>query len=135
MLDTSLYRCQATQFGGAVVPLSDEEQRVLDEIERQLYETDPQLAHTVRTRGQVDAPRRARWAGLAVVAGLSILVAGFRTSVIIGLLGFAVMFAGLVIAQQALRDLAGERGSVWAQRVRERAAERNALRRRRPPQG
>jgi Protein of unknown function (DUF3040) len=32
------------------VPLSEEEQRVLDEIERQLYETDPKLAHEVRTR-------------------------------------------------------------------------------------
>lgn len=116
------------------MPLSDEEQRVLDEIERQLYESDPNLAHNVRTRRQSgDAARRVRWAVLAVVAGLSIVVAGFRTSVFIGLLGFAIMFSGMVMVHQSVRELAGQRSADWARRMRERAAERGAERHRRPP--
>ena len=115
------------------MPLSEEEQRVLDEIERQLYETDPQLAHQVRTRTAPDgAARQARWAGLGTVIGLSVLVAGFRTSVVIGLIGFLMMVASLVLLERSVRAITTGVPSGWVQKVRQRAAER-APQRRRPP--
>ena len=115
------------------MPLSEEEQRVLDEIERQLYETDPQLAHQVRTRSApASAARRVRWGALGTVVGLSILVAGFRTSVIFGLAGFLLMVVSLVVLEQAVRSATAGTSSAWAQKVRQRASERSPQRRRPP---
>lgn len=88
------------------MPLSDHEQRMLDQIESALYAEDPKFASSVRG-GTLRAPstrRRLQGAGLFVI-GLAMLVAGvaFKATMIgsfpiLSVLGFLVMFGGVVFA-------------------------------------
>ena len=88
------------------MPLSDHEQRMLDQIESALYAEDPKFASSVRG-GHLRTPstrRRLQGAGLFLL-GLAMLVSGvaFKATMIGGfpvlsVLGFVVMFAGVVFA-------------------------------------
>ncbi len=87
------------------MPLSEHEQRMLDQIESALYAEDPKFASSVRggTFRAPSARRRLKGAGL-FVAGVAMLIAGVQFSsqnqlfLIISVLGFVSMFAGAVIA-------------------------------------
>jgi hypothetical protein len=88
------------------MPLSDHEQRMLDEIESALYAEDPKFASSVRGGALRTPTTRRRVQGMALfVAGLVMLVSGipFYATVnpgflILSVLGFVVMFAGVVFA-------------------------------------
>jgi len=76
------------------MPLSEYEQRVLEQIERQLASDDPRLASTIQSGGRSSA---SRWllGGAGGVLGLLALVGGAASSQVwLGVLGFLVMFAG-----------------------------------------
>jgi hypothetical protein len=74
------------------VPLSEDEQRILEQIERNFYDSDPAFAHGVKTTTLYrHAGRNLKWAGAGFVAGLVILILGFTESVILGFVGFLVM--------------------------------------------
>ena len=63
---------------GTVMPLSEEEQKILKEIEAQLNATDPGLVEQVsRTTLYRHAARMIRWAALGFLAGLVLLVFTF----------------------------------------------------------
>lgn len=88
------------------MPLSDHEQRMLEQIESALYAEDPKFASSVRG-GTLRAPSaRRRLQGAAMfVIGLAMLVSGVAiTATMIGgfpvlsVLGFIVMFGGVVYA-------------------------------------
>ncbi len=88
------------------MPLSDHEQRMLDQIESALYAEDPKFASSVRG-GTLRAPsarRRLQGAALFVI-GLAMLVSGvaFKATMIgsfpiLSVFGFVVMFGGVVFA-------------------------------------
>ena len=88
------------------MPLSDHEQRMLDQIESALYAEDPKFASSVRG-GNLRAPsarRRLQGVGLFVL-GLAMLVAGVAIKAtmiggfpVLSLLGFIVMFGAVVFA-------------------------------------
>lgn len=88
------------------MPLSDHEQRMLDQIESALYAEDPKFASSVRG-GHLRAPstrRRLQGVGLFVL-GLAMLVSGVAVKAtmiggfpVLSVLGFVVMFAGVVFA-------------------------------------
>jgi hypothetical protein len=81
------------------VPLSEHEQRLLEQIERALVDDDPKFASTVRTGDRrLKARRRLQLGALLVVVGLAVLVGGaVASSVILGVLGFLVMFGGAAL--------------------------------------
>jgi len=80
--------------GTSSVPLSEDEQRILQEIERNFYDSDPAFAGKVGTTTLYrHAGRNLKWAAAGFVAGLVVLIAGFTQSVILGFLGFLVMVA------------------------------------------
>src|ERR1700727_4046115 len=88
------------------MPLSDHEQRMLDQIESALYAEDPKFASSVRGGGlrAPTARRRLQGAGLFLL-GLAMLVSGvaFKATMIgtfpvLSVVGFVVMFAGVVFA-------------------------------------
>lgn len=86
------------------MPLSEHEQRMLDQIESALYAEDPKFASTVRGRRLGMASNRRRLqAGVLFVLGLTLLIAGVALPVkpggfpVISLLGFLVMFAAGVL--------------------------------------
>ena len=78
------------------MPLSDEELKILKEIEAQLNATDPRLVDTVsRTTVYRHSLGMIRWALFALVGGLVLVVATFATNVTIAFIGFLVMLASL----------------------------------------
>ena len=88
------------------MPLSDHEQRMLEQIESALYAEDPKFASSVRG-GTLRAPTmRRRIQGVALfVIGLAMLVAGvpLRETVVDGfpilsVVGFLMMFGGVIVA-------------------------------------
>jgi len=89
------------------VPLSEDEQRILHQIEQQFYETDPALAHAVGSTSLYrHAFRQIKWATLTFVFGVAILVyslisVGFWAAFV----GFLVMFASVLWFEHNARKL------------------------------
>ena len=89
------------------MPLSEHEQRLLDQIERALYAEDPKFVSTVRG-GRLRRPtRRRRLQGVIVFAlGLVLLVVGVAVRAlwiadnfpVLSVIGFLVMLTGAVMA-------------------------------------
>ncbi|BDI22394.1 DUF3040 domain-containing protein [Herbiconiux sp. L3-i23] len=82
------------------MPLSEQEQRLLDEMERSLYQNDAEFVASVARAQQ--GRRSYTWlvAGVVVaLAGIAVLVLGvvFQQP-LIGILGFVVMFGGVLLA-------------------------------------
>ncbi|ORV12646.1 DUF3040 domain-containing protein [Mycobacterium celatum] len=122
------------------MPLSDHEQRMLDQIESALYAEDPKFASSVRGGGLRAPTARRRLQGAALfVIGLGMLVSGvaFKATMIgnfpvLSVLGFLVMFGGVVYAITGPRlsaqpDLPGPRqrrikgtGSSFTSRMEDR---------------
>ena len=122
------------------MPLSDEEQKILREIEAQLNATDPGLVEQVsRNTLYRHSARVIRWAALGLLGGLILLVFTFASNTLVGALGFVVMLAcALVIerhvrklgrhgletltggwkASGGLRGVFGDRGQKWRERFR-----------------
>ncbi|MDX1468637.1 MAG: DUF3040 domain-containing protein [Acidimicrobiia bacterium] len=83
------------------MPLDDKEQKILEEIERQFLEEDPELARAVR---RIERPTRVgvRLSAIGVVAGLAIVIA-YVSVTWIAALGFALMVASATSLVHALR--------------------------------
>jgi len=80
------------------VPLSEHEQRLLEQIERALVDDDPKFASTVRTGdSRLKARRKLQFGIGLVVVGLAVLVIGALKFWPLGVLGFLLMFAGVVL--------------------------------------
>lgn len=81
------------------MPLSEQEQRLLEEMERSLYQNDADFVATA-------SPRRGRTNYTLVVVGVLVAVLGIATLIagviirqpLVGVLGFAVMFVGVLLA-------------------------------------
>ncbi len=74
------------------VPLSEEEQRILQEIERNFYDSDPAFAREVSTTTLYrHAGRNLKWSAAGFFVGLAVLIIGFTESVFLGFFGFLVM--------------------------------------------
>jgi hypothetical protein len=101
------------------MPLSDHEQRMLDQIESALYAEDPKFASSVRG-GSLRAPsaRRRLQGAVLFLVGLGLLVAGvpFYANVnhaflIVSVIGFVIMFGGVVFAITGPRVPGGHEGA------------------------
>ena len=81
------------------MPLSEQEQRLLEEMERSLYQNDADFVATVN-------PRRGRTNYTLLVVGILVAVLGIGALVtgviirqpLVGVLGFAIMFVGVLLA-------------------------------------
>lgn len=87
------------------MPLSEHEQRLLEQMERALYAEDPKFASSLRSsRGGRASRGHAALGVLAVLAGLGLLIAGVATTVIaLGVVGFVAMLIGCVLVYAAFR--------------------------------
>ena len=103
------------------MPLSEQEQRLLEEMERSLYQNDADFVATV-------SPRRGRPNYTVVVVGVLIAVVGIALLVsgviiqqpLVGVLGFVVMFVGVLLAVAPPRRDAGAEATA-SPRARQRA--------------
>ena len=88
------------------MPLSEEELRILQEIEANLTATDPALVQQVsETTLYRHAARSIKWAIFGFVAGLVLLVATFTKVLVLGFVGFLVMLACLLVIERNARKL------------------------------
>lgn len=86
------------------MPLSEEELRLLEQMERALVEEDPKFASTLRgTSLRRSARRRAVAAGVVFVVGMGVLLAGAMTNLVVGIVGFVIMLASAVVGLNAIR--------------------------------
>ncbi|PKH44054.1 Protein of unknown function [Nocardioides alpinus] len=91
--------------------LSEEELRLLEQMERALVEEDPKFASTLRgTSFQRAARRRMILGGVVLVAGIGLLVVAVLLDVntlvqtVVGVLGFVVMLGGAILALTSARS-------------------------------
>jgi hypothetical protein len=88
------------------VPLSEDEQRILHEIERRFYEHDPEYAKSIEsTTLYRSLGRNCRWAALGFLAGLVILMVSFASNPWLGAFGFIVMLVSALVFTQNLRKM------------------------------
>ena len=87
------------------MPLSEEELRLLEQMERALVEEDPKFASTLRgTSFRRSARRRAIFAGVIFALGIAVLMTGAVLRITaVGVLGFVVMLLSATVALTALR--------------------------------
>ncbi|WP_181310636.1 DUF3040 domain-containing protein [Nocardioides campestrisoli] len=88
------------------MPLSEEELRLLEQMERALVEEDPKFAHTLRgTAFHRAARRRAVIGGCVFALGVAIMMTGAIAPMpIVGVVGFVVMLASATIVVTSLRS-------------------------------
>jgi hypothetical protein len=91
------------------VPLSEHEQRLLEQIERALVDDDPKFASSVRSGDRRGKARRKLQVGfLLFVLGMAALIGGAVVpSVPLGALGFLVAFGGLALTVLNYRSATG----------------------------
>lgn len=87
------------------MPLSDHEQRLLDEIEQALYAEDPKFAASVRLARTRSRTRRAAvLCVLGVAAGLALVLVGLIANLIaLAVVGFVLVVASCGYAVQVVR--------------------------------
>jgi hypothetical protein len=91
------------------MPLSEQEQRLLDEMERSLYHNDADFVATMGTRAGARPNYTSLVVGILVaVLGIATLVTGvIIQQPLVGVLGFAIMFAGVLVAITPRRSAKG----------------------------
>ncbi|MEI7745888.1 MAG: DUF3040 domain-containing protein [Chloroflexota bacterium] len=95
------------------MPLSEHEQRLLEQMEKALYAEDPKFATSLRSAPGARAARgRAALGVLGILAGIGLLIAGVATTIIaVGVLGFIVMLVGAVMIYSAFSARPDEEAS------------------------
>lgn len=87
------------------MPLSEDEQRILQQIEQQFYEQDPDLAGEMgRPTSHSQQVRNMKLAGVTFVGGLAILLVAlaWEHGFMVALLGLAVMLASAVWFERSM---------------------------------
>jgi hypothetical protein len=88
------------------VPLSEDEERILQEIAQRFYEDDPTFAREVsETTLYRHTVRRMKWSIVGLVAGAVFLVASLSTSYQLSFAGFLLMLVCALVFERNLRKL------------------------------
>jgi hypothetical protein len=88
------------------VPLSNDEQRILHQIEKEFYDSDPEFAREVsETTLYRHALRNIKWAVIVGVLGLVGVVAALQVHFGLAFVAFLVIFACAVIIERNLRKM------------------------------
>lgn len=91
------------------MPLSEQEQRLLDEMERHLLHNDADVV-SAPSGDRTLSYRNLVYGALLLLAGVGALVAGVALGdvigIVVGVLGFAAMLAGVMLAVTPVRRTA-----------------------------
>ena len=87
------------------MPLSDHEQRLLDQIEQALYAEDPKFAASVRSaRTRSRTRRSAALCVVGIVAGLALVLVGLVANIVVlSVVGFVLVVGACGYAVQVVR--------------------------------
>lgn len=100
------------------MPLSDEEQRILREIEAQL-QTDEKFASAVSSSGLYrHSARRVWWALVGVIVSLVAVVASLQIHFLVAFAAFVVMMAFALVIERQVRLIGRAGVQDFAQTIR-----------------
>lgn len=88
--------------------LSEQEQRLLDQMEAALAAEDPKLANALRGTSHRWQRRRAVIAGLGFLVGVAALIGGMQVHPAVSVIGFVVMLAAAVLGVTAWQQSGAE---------------------------
>ena len=113
------------------MPLSEHEQRQLEQIEQALYSEDPKFVHTVRSSDpRVHYKRRAVQAVAGFVLGVGLLLGGVISQYLwVGVAGFVVMLVCSMWALTSYRHISATSAAAGFGRPRPSARGRRRQRR------
>jgi hypothetical protein len=113
---------------GGTVPLSEHEQRQLEQIEQSLYADHPRLARAMRAKDpKVHYRRRLVQASVGFVVGVGALVAGLLLKYAwLDIVGFVLMVGSSMWAMTSYRRMTGLMVDRRKAAVRDRKAARTA---------
>jgi hypothetical protein len=102
---TTRLSCEGAHEGRSAVPLSEHEQRLLEQMERALYAEDPKFATSLRSASAGKASRgRAALGVLVLLGGVTFLMLGAILPLIpLGVAGFVIMIIGATLTYLGLR--------------------------------
>ncbi len=87
------------------MPLSEQEQRLLDEMERHLMRNDADVV-SAPTDGRTLSYRNIVYGTILVLIGLAALIVGVSTQlIVVGVVGFVVMLGGVILAVTPTRGI------------------------------
>tara|TARA_B100000959_G_scaffold53789_1_gene55943 strand:- start:188 stop:586 length:399 start_codon:yes stop_codon:yes gene_type:complete len=88
------------------VPLSEDEERILSQMEERLSETDPRLVREVSETTLYTQPLRSmKWAVWGFVAGLALMVTTLSMSYLLAFVGFLVMLVSALRLERNAREV------------------------------
>ena len=88
------------------VPLSEDEERILSEMEERLSETEPRLVREVSETTLYTQPLRSmKWAVGGFVTGVALMVATLSTSYLLAFVGFLVMLGSALRLERNARQV------------------------------
>ncbi|MFM8772876.1 MAG: DUF3040 domain-containing protein [Actinomycetota bacterium] len=94
------------------MPLSEHEQRLLEQMERALYAEDPKFATSLRSGPGRASRGRAALGVLVLFAGVAMLMVGVNLPAsALGVAGFVVMIIGAALAYSGLRGRPAAEGT------------------------
>lgn len=110
------------------MPLSDNEQRLLEQMERALYAEDPKFASTMRGAARRSGSAHRLMIGIGgLVVGLILLVVGVAQELVpVGVIGFVCMLAGTAYAVSGKRGKSGPAGVVQGNGTVRQASKRRS---------
>ena len=89
--------------------LSEQERKLLEQLEASLMAEDPKFAQTLSGAGGVRIHRRrATLAGVGFVLGLLLLVVGVQIHPAVSIAGFVVMLAATIVGVNSWQRVTGE---------------------------
>ncbi len=87
------------------MPLSEQEQRLLDEMERSLYNNDADFVATVSSRTGRPNYRRIALGALIALLGIVTIITGIMIKQpLVGMIGFIVILGGALLALSSPRS-------------------------------
>jgi protein-S-isoprenylcysteine O-methyltransferase Ste14 len=108
------------------MPLSEHEQRLLDQMEQALYAEDPRFATHMQGVARRSHTRHVLGA-VGALAGLGLVIVGINTTWIVGGIGFLLMVAALAVAFTPPRQVQAV-AAATAERVRGQSTARGGRR-------
>lgn len=88
--------------------LSEEEQRLLEQLEASLAADDPKLATTMTGTPVMVHKRRAALAGFGFIVGICLLIFTLEISPFLSVIGFVVMLASVIAATSSWKHVTEE---------------------------
>ena len=109
------------------MPLSDNEQKILAEIEKHLHESDPRLAREVsETTVYRHALGSLKWSIAGCIVGLVVMVATLQIHFILSFVGFLLMLGSAMGFERNFRIMGRASMNSMAEAIKSAATKRTA---------